>query len=109
MTRDAADPAAVLSGVGCGRLVVLVGPSGPGKDSMMVEAMKRLNANPRFGLVRRMITRPMEAGGETHNFKPDFCIDSDRPLEDAVDRLMEFLAQCAMGIDPLRLSSFRAP
>ncbi|WP_299727053.1 phosphonate metabolism protein/1,5-bisphosphokinase (PRPP-forming) PhnN [uncultured Tateyamaria sp.] len=44
-----------------GRLIAVVGPSGVGKDTVM-EAMVR--ADPRLGLVRRVITRPSAAGGE---------------------------------------------
>lgn len=44
-----------------GRLIGVVGPSGVGKDSVMV-ALAR--AEPRLGVVRRVITRPAAAGGE---------------------------------------------
>ena len=44
-----------------GRLIAVVGPSGVGKDTVM-EAMAE--AEPRLGLVRRVITRPSAAGGE---------------------------------------------
>ncbi|MEP1199680.1 phosphonate metabolism protein/1,5-bisphosphokinase (PRPP-forming) PhnN [Tateyamaria sp.] len=44
-----------------GRLIAVVGPSGVGKDTVM-EAMAQ--ADPRLGLVRRVITRPSAAGGE---------------------------------------------
>ena len=44
-----------------GRLLGIVGPSGVGKDSVM-EAVAA--ARPGIGLVRRVITRPSEAGGE---------------------------------------------
>lgn len=44
-----------------GRLIAVVGPSGVGKDTVM-EAMAE--ADPRLGLVRRVITRPSAAGGE---------------------------------------------
>jgi ribose 1,5-bisphosphokinase len=44
-----------------GRLIAVVGPSGVGKDTVM-EAMAA--ADPRLGLVRRVITRPAAAGGE---------------------------------------------
>lgn len=44
-----------------GRFIAVVGPSGVGKDSVM-RAMA--DASPRLHLVRRVITRPAEAGGE---------------------------------------------
>lgn len=44
-----------------GRLIAVVGPSGVGKDTVM-EALAA--GDPRLGLVRRVITRPAEAGGE---------------------------------------------
>jgi ribose 1,5-bisphosphokinase len=44
-----------------GRLFVIVGPSGAGKDTLMSAAAK---ARPDLVLVRRVITRPTDAGGE---------------------------------------------
>ena len=44
-----------------GRLIAIVGPSGVGKDSVMQEAAAR---DPRIMLARRVITRPVDAGGE---------------------------------------------
>ncbi|GKY86539.1 phosphonate metabolism protein/1,5-bisphosphokinase (PRPP-forming) PhnN [Sinisalibacter aestuarii] len=44
-----------------GRLFVVVGPSGVGKDSLMREAVR---LRPDLHLVRRVITRPEAAGGE---------------------------------------------
>lgn len=43
------------------RLVAVVGPSGAGKDTLMAMACA---ADPRIRAVRRVITRPAEAGGE---------------------------------------------
>ncbi|MGR3321462.1 MAG: phosphonate metabolism protein/1,5-bisphosphokinase (PRPP-forming) PhnN [Pseudooceanicola sp.] len=44
-----------------GRLVAVVGPSGVGKDSVMRALVA---ARPEMHLVRRVITRPADAGGE---------------------------------------------
>jgi len=44
-----------------GQLVAVVGPSGVGKDSVMTGIVA---ADPRYGLVRRVITRNAAAGGE---------------------------------------------
>ena len=46
-----------------GRLIGVVGPSGVGKDSVMAGLA---TAAPRFALVRRVITRAPEAGGEDY-------------------------------------------
>lgn len=46
-----------------GRFIAVVGPSGVGKDSVMAALAAR---DARFAVVRRMITRPDEAGGEDH-------------------------------------------
>lgn len=49
-----------------GRMLVVVGPSGAGKDSLMQYAADRLAGRVDVGFVRRVITRPASAGGEDH-------------------------------------------
>jgi phosphonate metabolism protein PhnN/1,5-bisphosphokinase (PRPP-forming) len=48
-----------------GTLILVVGPSGAGKDSIIAGAAKRLG-NRQIRFARRMITRPVAAGGEKH-------------------------------------------
>lgn len=52
--------------VAAGTMVVVVGPSGAGKDSVMAYAARQFAGEPRLGFVRRVITRPPDAGGEAH-------------------------------------------
>ncbi len=49
-----------------GPLVLVVGPSGAGKDSIIAGAAARLRGRAEFVFVRRTITRPRDAGGEPH-------------------------------------------
>ena len=48
-----------------GTIVLVVGPSGAGKDSVIAFARRRLIDEPRFVFARRLITRPLD-GTEDH-------------------------------------------
>lgn len=58
--------AARVGGSSNGRLVVVVGPSGVGKDSLLAYAQAALGHDPRYQFVRRVVTR-LPNGAEDHD------------------------------------------
>jgi len=56
-----------VPGPDAGALVLVVGPSGAGKDTLMDAARAALASDPRFRFARRLVTRPAMAGAEDHD------------------------------------------
>jgi ribose 1,5-bisphosphokinase len=65
-----------------GTLILVVGPSGAGKDSIIAGAALQLRDDPRFVFARRAITRPREAGGESHLALSPSAFDAARSRGD---------------------------
>ena len=55
-----------------GVLVLVIGPSGVGKDTLITVARQALDADKRFSFVRRLVTRPTDLDIEDHlSIEPD--------------------------------------
>lgn len=65
-------------GTSPGTMIVVVGPSGAGKDTLIDYVLQRLGEHPRLHYVRRVITRSSDAGGELHEGVDDAEFDRRR-------------------------------
>ena len=85
----AADPVTLCE---TGPLIVVLGPSGSGKDTLMSFARSELAGRDDVLFVRRAITRPADAGGEDHLPMTDLEFDA------AIDRGAFSLTWAANGL-----------
>lgn len=63
-----------------GALIVILGPSGAGKDTLMDRVAADLCGDPYVLFVRRVVTRPSQAGTEDHDSLSE--ADFDHALDD---------------------------
>lgn len=59
-----------------GAIIVVVGPSGAGKDSVIGFVAQHFSGRAEIDFVRRVITRPSDAGGEDHESVSDDDFDA---------------------------------
>lgn len=65
------DPGPITDSINaCGTLLVVVGPSGVGKDSLISRAQQELSGDTSVLFVRRVITRAMATTTEDHDYLP---------------------------------------
>jgi ribose 1,5-bisphosphokinase len=75
-----------------GLLVLVVGASGVGKDTLLAGARTELVGNPAFRFPKRWVTRPAEAGGEDHHAA------TEAEYQQALDEKRFLLAWRAHGL-----------
>lgn len=75
-----------------GRLIVVLGPSGAGKDTLLSYARSRFHDNAEVMFARRAITRPSDAGSEDHLGM------NDREFDAALDEGRFSLTWAANGL-----------
>lgn len=63
--------------IGPGRLVLVVGPSGAGKDTVLTAAKTACAGDPAIVFARRVVTRPV-GGDEDHDCLDDWAFDTAR-------------------------------
>ena len=68
------NPRAGTARIGPGRLVLVVGPSGAGKDTLLAHARAACRDDPDIVFPRRVITRPSSAA-EDHDTLSDAAFD----------------------------------
>lgn len=61
MSRDTSEVDHEARRIGPGALVLVVGPSGAGKDALIAGAREELDGDPRFSFPERVVTRPAHA------------------------------------------------
>ncbi|QND49129.1 phosphonate metabolism protein/1,5-bisphosphokinase (PRPP-forming) PhnN [Rhizobium lusitanum] len=83
MTLDAkTEPTKDLTANTAGVMVVVVGPSGAGKDTLMNLAARHFAGRPDIHFVRRVITRDGDAGNEDHKSVSDADFDAMERADD---------------------------
>ena len=70
VSSEAGSPAAGAP-IGPGRVVLVVGPSGAGKDAVLGEAARRLGSDPRFLFPKRVVTREANAAEDHDTLTPE--------------------------------------
>lgn len=90
-----------------GVLVLVVGPSGAGKDALLAGSRRELAGDPRFVFCRRVITRPRgvgesEAGIEERLSRiptplppgvKSVAVDNSGSLEEGIERFVQALGK----------------